>query len=86
MTIEDRYVADVVDISAVRFECGCGTGLSIPVDKFDKLPALCPGCGKQWIIGNDPADQAIQYLMKSLRDVANIKTMHVRFELPRPKP
>ena len=52
MTGETRYIFDLKDVAALRFQCvspGCGaeTVRHLPKDVF--MPSACPVCGAEWL-------------------------------------
>lgn len=90
MTVEDRYVLDLADIRAVRFECGtCGTAISFKAADWTKIPSQCLNCGVSWHSGENTDEfKTINRFSLGLRGtVALLKEagFRLRLELDRPK-
>ena len=91
MTIEDRYVVDLADVTAVRFECNaCGTAVSFKASDWRKVPHQCPACAASWNYGpGTPQFDTVQRFatgwngtVSLLRNEAPFK---LRLEFDRPK-
>lgn len=92
MTIEDRYVIDLADLQAIRFECtGCHAALTVSDLQPINLRAECPNCGVIWLRASSREFQALQQLLGSLRwltktspnggPLADLSGIRIRFEL-----
>jgi hypothetical protein len=84
MSAETKYIADVSDISAIRFECAvCGAALVQPPAKAKlSLPSHCHTCGEPFFTSQSNDRQTAQLLVECLKDLANLpKDKSWRFRL-----
>lgn len=84
MTAETKHIADVSDISAIRFECAaCGAALVQPPAKAKhSLPTHCSACGEVFFASQSDDRQTAQLLVECLKDVAKLpKDKSWRFRL-----
>ena len=49
--MKQKIVVGLEDIEAISFEClnkDCGAIVSVPPDKYERIPSECEQCGQQW--------------------------------------
>jgi hypothetical protein len=89
MTLEQRYVADVNDIIAIRLTCNkCTASINIPFSQRDYLPESCPYCRESWFIPKSNDFNHTAWLLagiSSLRERGENQPCQIAFELPMPK-
>jgi hypothetical protein len=85
MTVDDRYVLDMGDLTTVRLECvACDAAVSILVPKFRDPPDHCPSCGVPWFKGRSVEDMAVRQFVGNIREMATLPEraqVRVRLEL-----
>jgi hypothetical protein len=85
MTAETKYVADLSDIMAIRFECKCGTAFSQPPDKArDQLPLKCVVCGAEFFLdgsGDKVTAEAVVRVLRELTNLPNGQNWRIRLEM-----
>jgi len=60
MTFENKIVVGLGEIKAVTFQCSdtkCEARVSVPPDNVS-VPEKCPHCGRQWLGGTVPKQEA----------------------------
>jgi hypothetical protein len=95
VTVEDRYVIDLSELRAVRFDCKhCGTSISFKVSEWHRVPEDCPSCRTSWHHGEGTDEYRTLFMLaKGLRDgIAMMEAQPsrpipftMRFEMDRPK-
>jgi hypothetical protein len=85
MTAETKYVADLSDITAIRFECKCGAALSQPPNKArDQLPLKCMVCGADFFLNGSGDKSTAEALVRVLRELTKLpdgQNWKIRLEL-----
>ena len=92
MTAEDRYIIDLSDLRAIRFECQCGASVTLKLQDWMKSPRACPACDVPWLLGEGTEPfMTLQKLQQGLNGIARLLKKQdamrfgVRLELDRPK-
>jgi hypothetical protein len=97
MPAERKILVGLGEIESIVLECTrCGSRSSIPPDRLEYLPHLCPQ-GHPWVSG-EPSDLKIgpspsQQFAKSVREVRRLSTLQhaigfkmlLEFDEPKPK-
>ena len=68
MTAEHRWLLELSEIAAVRFECkGCHATLGFPIDNWKQIaPVKCKNCDREWMMAGSAAEKAIRMLNECL--------------------
>lgn len=79
MTVHERTILQLSDVLALRLTCArCQSTATIPLEKFQQVPASCPGCREEWF-SRRPTDHEriqdarIRELGKLLQELPQIK-------------
>ena len=89
MAVEDRYLIDLSNINAIRFECkSCGAALSLRPREWTSVPLQCAACGTPWVGTDSEQFKTLNRLSIALRaslSNADAVPYRLRLEVERPK-
>jgi hypothetical protein len=71
MTFQERILAELKDIEAVRLTCRCGASLNIPVLEREYVPEACPYCKEAWFGRGTSDHKFLTWLLQAIIGLKN---------------